>query len=491
MIWRRQMKNKELAKLVEAVRENKELNFERLLDEIGQTVYYLSWKILKDSHEAEDATQEAIAYIYNHLEDLASPEAFNQWMNRIVFGICHRMIEKKNKVQPASFIQEGDWCSKKEVEIGPEKIIEEKEKREILLTMIDQLPQKQKEVILLYYYEDLTTPEIAKMLDSTGSAIRNRLFLARKSIKEKIKKIEDKQGKTLFSTGLFLGFGKAFSEESKMVYTKERDKRIRQAINDQGVSFSKEITKPIVYHRKVRSYMILFLFLCVGSRIGAITYMNMKEISYENQKVSREKSFIQSSKMHQETRDRERNSKDTKDVDKRKDEIEDKKKTKEKVEEKALESSKVLKEDVVRKSTFSTKENVVTKKRDKKEEVLVEIPYTNTAVLEDEGLKDKVYEEDSINNKKGDSVYTSKEYDVDSNTVYFAVEDTKEKGEELKEKGQEQKGNQNEEIQEEITMKDGLRSPKTGDQDKVGTFILIFCMSGSLLFYQYKRKMKR
>ena len=131
------MKNKELAELMKYVLQDKEKHFEKLFHEIADTVYYMALKILKNTTEAEDAAQDAIVYIYDHLEDVKSPNAFNRWMNRVVFGICHRYIERgvanKNISLDESYLE----VSVAE-EDHPEEIVERKSKAEIMLSLVDE-----------------------------------------------------------------------------------------------------------------------------------------------------------------------------------------------------------------------------------------------------------------------------------------------------------------------------------------------------------------
>ena len=134
------MKNEELAKIVEAVWLDKEKNFETLFNEISETIYYLSLRILNNPHEAEDATQEAIFYIYTHIEEVKVALAFNQWMNRVVIGICDRFINKSvNKKETLSVSVSYVEPKHDEREYAkPEQYVELKERKEFLLGIIDQ-----------------------------------------------------------------------------------------------------------------------------------------------------------------------------------------------------------------------------------------------------------------------------------------------------------------------------------------------------------------
>lgn len=196
------VKNKELVEIVLEVRENKVKNFERLYKEIWKTVYYMALKIMKNSEEAEDVSQEIIIYIYDHIEDVRSAEAFNQWMNRVIMGTCYRFLNKNMKEKDHMSLEEKEYDVEDDDKANlPETFLELKETRQFIINIIDNLPQKQREVILLYYYEQLTAPEIAKVLDCSLTAVRDRLFNGKKNIRNRIEKQQKKKGETIYSLG--------------------------------------------------------------------------------------------------------------------------------------------------------------------------------------------------------------------------------------------------------------------------------------------------
>jgi DNA-directed RNA polymerase specialized sigma subunit, sigma24 homolog len=87
------MNNQDLAKIVKQVQKNKEKYFEKLFSEIYRTIYYLSFKFLNNETETQDAAQDTLLYIYNHIEELKLPEGFNNWMNRITYNTCKNRLK--------------------------------------------------------------------------------------------------------------------------------------------------------------------------------------------------------------------------------------------------------------------------------------------------------------------------------------------------------------------------------------------------------------
>lgn len=214
------MKNEEIAGLVEKVLQNKEENFQELYEEIGKTVFYLSYKILNNKEDAEDAAQEAIFYIYRHMDEVRELKAFNQWMKRVVFSICIPMTKKKKVVSLEE--KEEDTTT---VDDGnrPEEMVIENEHKVYLLNTIDELPDKQKSVLLLYYYQNLTAIEISKVVGCSLSAVKNRLFKGRRALARALKPVGSMKSDKLFSVnaaGISL-VSLLLREEADEVFTKE------------------------------------------------------------------------------------------------------------------------------------------------------------------------------------------------------------------------------------------------------------------------------
>jgi RNA polymerase sigma factor, sigma-70 family len=180
------MNNQDLAKIVKQVQKNKETNFEQLFSEIYRTIYYVSLKILSNDAEAEDVTQDIILYIYNHIEELKLPEGFNNWMNQIIYGKCHDKMRRLLNPKETQYANEYNKTAKESMNTNPEILVQVKEKEQLVLDIIQELPLKQKEVVLLYYYQQFTTPEIANILSCSLPSIQNRLFKAKKTIKKKM-----------------------------------------------------------------------------------------------------------------------------------------------------------------------------------------------------------------------------------------------------------------------------------------------------------------
>jgi RNA polymerase sigma factor, sigma-70 family len=240
------MNNQDLAKIVKQVQKDKEQNFERLVHEIYRTIYYLSFKFLGSEEEAQDVAQDILLNIYKNIDELKVPESFNRWMNRIIYSRCtNRLKQISNRKEEYNEVV----TSKEEtiLEESPENIVQTKEKNKFILEIINDLPIKQKEVVLLYYYQQLTAPEIASVLDCSLPSIQNRLYYAKKSIRNRMEKSTTYTCEQLFCVGGASILLKIFLKEAKSIVPIKMSGR-----SWSEVISNKEIGKSHVQENKAR-----------------------------------------------------------------------------------------------------------------------------------------------------------------------------------------------------------------------------------------------
>jgi len=218
------MKNQELAKIVKQVQSDKEKHFEKLFNEIYKTIYYLSFKFLNNEEGAKDVSQEIILCIYSQIDELRVPEGFNNWMNRIIYTRCQNYLRKPFLQKEDNSIGVYDLDLNEEQMLkgdqwDPEEVLQTREKKQFILEIINALPIKQKEVILLYYYQQLTALEIADVLSCSLPAIQNRLYTAKKSIRERVEKSKQYTVQQLFGVGAMPILFKLLMREANLIAT--------------------------------------------------------------------------------------------------------------------------------------------------------------------------------------------------------------------------------------------------------------------------------
>lgn len=159
----------------------KEDKLEQLMNTYGDYMVRMCYIILKNWSLAEDAAQETFIKAYQHMDSFRGESSEKTWLTSIAMNVC------KNYARTSWF---------RKVQIGIEKVEGQYSMEEGLLEQINQsellkqvmtLSRKYREVILLYYYQELKTWEIAEILGISESGVKMRLSRAKGKLKEDLK----------------------------------------------------------------------------------------------------------------------------------------------------------------------------------------------------------------------------------------------------------------------------------------------------------------
>jgi RNA polymerase sigma factor (sigma-70 family) len=156
----------------------------QLLEIISGRVHYKVSILLSGKDGAEDVSQEVLLRVCKGIGSLQTPKAFMSWLNRIVINEKNRYLESHYK---RGILLDVDDCMEDLIESNDEKLPSESlhndEMRNAIKEIIEQLPARQKEAVLLHYFDDLSTKETAHAMDVTLSCVSQYISLACEKMK--------------------------------------------------------------------------------------------------------------------------------------------------------------------------------------------------------------------------------------------------------------------------------------------------------------------
>lgn len=158
--------------LVKKAKEHHKPSFTQLIDLHMQAMYKTAYGMLGNDQDVADATQDTILTCWEKIGQLQEAKYFKTWMIRILINKCNDILRTKQKVVLVDTIPEIP---------APDLGFSNLEWNEIMKV----LSQKEQVVVTLYYSEGFKTTEIAKMLDITETAVRNRLARSRDKLAAK------------------------------------------------------------------------------------------------------------------------------------------------------------------------------------------------------------------------------------------------------------------------------------------------------------------
>ncbi|SFK15922.1 MULTISPECIES: sigma-70 family RNA polymerase sigma factor [unclassified Bacillus (in: firmicutes)] len=140
--------------------------FIRLIKSIEHSLFQTAKTILKHDEDTADALQETILKAYQSINKLKHVKYFKTWIFRILINECNTMIAKRSKTVPMEYIEKPVSISHHDQQIEMQDAIE-------------KLPMKQRMVIVLHYFQDMTLKQVADTLDLSESAVKKRLQQAK------------------------------------------------------------------------------------------------------------------------------------------------------------------------------------------------------------------------------------------------------------------------------------------------------------------------
>ncbi len=166
--------------LIEAFQEGDEFAFVALYNRYKDAVYGFCLKMLQDDQLAQDLMQETFLRVYENRDRLMKAGAFKSWMFTIARNQCLNQLRRDRREVSLEEGREPEPPFAKSP--GPMSQLEKSERIDLVNRCLDQLKPSYREVIILREYQNLSYKEIAAVTRSTLSAIKSRLFKARRKL---------------------------------------------------------------------------------------------------------------------------------------------------------------------------------------------------------------------------------------------------------------------------------------------------------------------
>lgn len=142
---------------------------ERIIREYADMIYRIALQNLKNTADAEDIFQDVCLTLLTKNAPLFDDVHIKNWLIRVTINKCKNFSKSlwQNKTEPLDLSRENPEATSDSI---PE--------------LVYSLPQKYRNIVYLYYYEEYTVPEIAEILGENKNTINSRLQRARKKLKE-------------------------------------------------------------------------------------------------------------------------------------------------------------------------------------------------------------------------------------------------------------------------------------------------------------------
>ena len=168
-----------------AKEESRNVAFNQLVRKYQQKVYWHIRKMVIDHDDADDLTQEVFIKVWKHLENFRQDAQLYTWLYRIATNECLNFLKSKKRkfflpindveAELTAKIDQADNLSGDEIQLKLQKALL-------------KLPDKQRLVFNMKYYDDLKYEEISEILGTSVGALKASYHLAVKKIEEYVTK---------------------------------------------------------------------------------------------------------------------------------------------------------------------------------------------------------------------------------------------------------------------------------------------------------------
>ena len=192
---------KELLQGIALMKEGKEEGFNILYSHTYNYVYSRARSVMKTESDAQDLTQETFIQAYKGIASLEDANNVYAWLGGIVFRQGAKLYNKTKKELLLNEDQDYifDEVETKDVDALPEESTELKATSDVVMSMIDELPELQRSAIVSFYYDHMKIEEIAKVFECSVNTIKSRLNYAKKFLKSKVEEHQKQYSYKLFS----------------------------------------------------------------------------------------------------------------------------------------------------------------------------------------------------------------------------------------------------------------------------------------------------
>jgi len=153
----------------------------------AQLVYHSTYSVLRNHHDAEDATQETFVRVLRAKRKLWAVEDPRRWLAKIAWRVA---VDKKKKVAEVGLEDMSELitqlCSKSD---AADQELLNTEMTALLQQLIEKLPRRLREPLILSTLEETSTFDIAATLGTSEASVRSRIFRARQILKDRLERM--------------------------------------------------------------------------------------------------------------------------------------------------------------------------------------------------------------------------------------------------------------------------------------------------------------
>ena len=161
--------------------------FNELYKKYYKPFLFTACRLTNNIEDAKDAVQSAFIQMFISIKNLKDPKYFRLWMNKIIRGKCIDLFQKNKDVILDTMQEEIiNLYEEQNTDFIPHNKFKFTADQDILMNLINQLPNRYQEILFYAYFYQFSMKEISDLLEIPTGTVKSRLYTAKKTLKEMI-----------------------------------------------------------------------------------------------------------------------------------------------------------------------------------------------------------------------------------------------------------------------------------------------------------------
>ncbi len=167
--------------LIDAILAGDTRSFGVLVERYKDLVFTLALRMVKHREEAEEVSQDTFIKVFKSLNKFKGDSKFSTWIYKVTYYTCLDRLKKNKREQQVVAIDEYTEHQVKTIDDALDAM-ENEERKQAIQNCLQQLPSNDSALLTLYYFEELSLEEIAKVVGLTANNVKVKLFRSRKKL---------------------------------------------------------------------------------------------------------------------------------------------------------------------------------------------------------------------------------------------------------------------------------------------------------------------
>lgn len=152
--------------------------FARIVDRHLDRIHRLAWRSLDSRADAEEVAQETFLRAFSQLPTWKPNKArFSTWLYRVALNLCHDRLRRRREQVPVDDLELTDPAA------APDRVLEQQQRQRRVEQALLELPQRQREALLLCHFEGQSNIQAAQILEVSVEALESLLARARRRLR--------------------------------------------------------------------------------------------------------------------------------------------------------------------------------------------------------------------------------------------------------------------------------------------------------------------